>query len=101
MVASVSHTTTVKEESNSFCIHEEPMDKLQRQQLVNFGCVVAIASHVALYDGFQSSSFDIRSGQRTFVKQHLPKVVRNIVPIPDSKMKELVSTEKETFQVQS
>ena len=76
------------------------MQQFQRQQQVNFGGVVLVPLKVTVHHGFDRFPFEERPGKGFRVKQHLPNVRGEHIPIPNAVMSKLVPTQKEAFEVQ-
>jgi hypothetical protein len=75
------------------------MKKLERQEPVDFGGVVAIALEVGLDDRFDPGSLQVRAREGSGVEQNFLNVLRENGPIPPPKVEELVTTHPKTFQV--
>ena len=76
------------------------MDEFQGQYLVNLRGVVPVAFEMALDHPFERRWLDVWPGKASPIEQHLPNVVRQNVPVPDTEMVEFVPTEEQAFQGQ-
>ena len=66
---------------------------------MDFRCVIAIALEMPLYNLSDSRRIHIRARKRALVEQYLADVIRKLIAIPDSEVKDLVTTEPDTLQM--
>ena len=76
------------------------MNQFQGQQFMNRAGVIAVPFEMAAHNLFHAFAFQVRTGQCSRIEQHLANVIRQRIPIPNSKVVKLVSTEKKALQVE-
>jgi len=59
--------------------------------------MVSIPSQVALHHSFEPFALHVRSGECAWIEKNFPYIFSQIVSIPDAKIEDLVSTQKQTF----
>lgn len=78
-------------------VQEETVNQFQGQHFVEFGRVVTIPFNVAAHYSLEAFAFDIGSGERALVEQHLLKIPGQGIPVPDAEMEGLVSAQEQVF----
>src|SRR5215831_10332297 len=73
------------------------MNELERKELMDFGGVVLVAFDVAAHEALNGAPINVGSRQRAGVEQDFSNIRRERIPIPDSEVIELVSSEEEAF----
>src|SRR6185369_6668722 len=76
------------------------MEELDGQQLVNLCGVVVPSTDMIAHHGFNLCSLEIRPGERHRIEQHAAQVLGQGVAIPDAKMRELVTAQETTLELQ-
>lgn len=80
-------------------VQEQAVQDFERQDLVDFRGVIALPGKVPPDCRFHPFSLNIRPGQAARVKQHLPNIIRQVIPVPDPKVKDLMPAEEQAFWV--
>src|SRR5436853_291515 len=76
------------------------MNELQGQNLVNRQRVVAVTLNVTSHHFLKRGSLQVRAAESFGVEQHFLYISRERVPIPDTEMVELVSSEENLLWVE-
>src|SRR5690348_9696492 len=77
------------------------MQQFHGQKLMDGGGVVLRPADMAFHDGLYAPFLEIRTRQRPGIKQHLPNVVSQCVPIPHAEVKQLVPAEEYSVEMKT
>jgi len=75
------------------------VQELQREYFVDPAGEVPVPLEMTLYHGFERLPLKVWSRKRPAVEKHFPNILGESIPVPNSKMVELMSSEKEAFEM--
>ena len=81
-------------------VDEQAMHQFQCEHLVNRGCVVPDSVAMTVHDLFETVAIPVWSRKSSRIQQYVLQIFGQCIAIPDPKMGEFVTAQKEPLQVE-